>query len=349
MTSVSIDFRHVSDQKVLASVRAAVEHERTATAHLLAALMELDTRRLYLQEGCSSLFTSCTQVLHLSEHAAYNRIETARAARRFPLILDLVESGAVSLTAVRLLAPQLTEENHRDLLGRARHRSKRDIEILLAALRPQPDVPSTIRKLPTAAALQPLDDAAPNPSVAGGLDDGQGDFDAADAHRPPAAPAEMKPMSPERYRVQFTVNRETYDTLRRAQDLLRHAVPNGDVAVIFERALELLIVRLERTKFGSTKHPKVFRNESPASRHVPAAIKRAVWERDSGRCAFKGTLGRCTETGFLEYHHLVPFAAGGLTCVENLELRCRAHNRHEAEQWFGERQPSKHDAPAAPP
>ena len=282
MTSVTIDFRHVSDQKVLASVRAAVEHERTATAHLLAALMELDTRRLYLQEGCSSLFTYCTQVLHLSEHAAYNRIETARAARRFPLILDLVESGAVSLTAVRLLAPQLTEENHRDLLGRARHRSKRDIEILLAALRPQPDVPSTIRKLPTAAALQPLDDAAPNPSVAGGLDDGQGDFDAADAHRPPAAPAEIKPMAPERYRVQFTVNRETYDTLRRAQDLLRHAVPNGDVAVIFERALELLIVRLERTKFGRYETSEGVSERIPGlttcpSRHQTGGVGTRQW------------------------------------------------------------------------
>ncbi len=348
MTSISIDFRHVSDQKVLASVRAAVEHERVATAHLIAALMELDTRRLYLQEGCSSLFTYCTQVLHLSEHAAYNRIETARAARRFPLILDLVESGAVSLTAVRLLAPQLTEENHRDLLGRARHRSKRDIEILLAALRPQPDVPSTIRKLPTGTALQPLDDPFAESRGAGAPDDSPRGFDAVDAQGAQPAPAELKPLAPERYRVQFTVNRETYDTLRRAQDLLRHAVPSGDVAVIFERALELLIVRLERTKFGNTKHPRVFRDSSPESRHIPAAIKRTVWERDSGQCAFKGARGRCTETGFLEYHHLVPFASGGPTCADNLELRCRAHNQYEADKWFGERPSATHDR-ASPP
>jgi hypothetical protein len=93
----------------------------------------------YLGEGCSSLFTYCTQVLHLSEHAAYNRIETARAARRFPMILELVESAAVTLTTVRLLAPNLTEANHRDVLERARHKTKRDVELIVATLNPQPD------------------------------------------------------------------------------------------------------------------------------------------------------------------------------------------------------------------
>jgi 5-methylcytosine-specific restriction endonuclease McrA len=69
---------------------------------------------------------------------------------------------------------------------------------------------------------------------------------------------------------------------------------------------------------------------------VPAAVKRAVWSRDEGRCAFVGAHGRCSETGFLEYHHVVPFAGGGATDPTNLELRCRAHNAYEAAVWFGE-------------
>jgi len=64
-------------------------------------------------------------------------------------------------------------------------------------------------------------------------------------------------------------------------------------------------------------------------------VKRAVWERDQGRCAFVGAAGRCTEWGFLEYHHLVPHAGGGATTAGNLELRCRAHNAYEAARWFG--------------
>jgi len=72
------------------------------------------------------------------------------------------------------------------------------------------------------------------------------------------------------------------------------------------------------------------------SRHIPAEVRRTVWARDSGRCRFEGPHGRCRETGFLEFHHVVPYAAGGATTADNLELRCAAHNRHEAEQYFGQ-------------
>lgn len=97
---------HLNDRELLAEVKRLTECERTATTQLIAALAELDGRTLYLGEGCSSLFTYCTQVLHLSEHAAYGRIEAARAARRFPLILALLARGDITLTAVGLLATE---------------------------------------------------------------------------------------------------------------------------------------------------------------------------------------------------------------------------------------------------
>jgi hypothetical protein len=156
----------------------------------------------------------------------------------------------------------------------------------------------------------------------------------------------VKPVAPERYKIQFTVSRETYEQLRRAQDLLRHAVPNGDPAVVFKRGLALLIAELERTRTGRTAHPRAAREANTASRHIPSAVKRTVWERDHGRCAFNGRHGRCTETGFLEYHHVVPFASGGETAASNLELRCRAHKQHEAEQWFGTMPLVRASAPA---
>ena len=98
---------------------------------------------------CSSLFTYCTQVPHLSEHAAYGRIEAARAARQFPIILDLLADGSVTLTAVCLVKPHLTAENHREQLEAARHKSKRDVEHLIARVHPQPPVPSAVRRLPS--------------------------------------------------------------------------------------------------------------------------------------------------------------------------------------------------------
>jgi hypothetical protein len=337
MTNAFVSLCELSDHDLLECARDAVGRERFATAQLVALLMELDARRLYLGEGLSSLFTYCTQALHYSEHAAYNRIETARAARRFPMILGLIESGDVTLTAVRLLAPHLTDDNHRDVLERALHKSKREIELLIATLHPRPDALSIVRKLPTPAAttLPP-----PTPQTHATPDVSTSVAPAAPA-RPTLRPAEIKPLAPERYKIQFTVNRETYEQLRRVQDLLRHRVPNGDPAIIFERGLRLLLADLERTRMGKVARPRAARVTKKDSRHIPAAIKRTVWERDNGRCAFKGLHGRCHETSCLEYHHVVPFADGGETSPSNLELRCRAHNQYEATLWFGGPQPPR--------
>src|SRR5262245_56686274 len=122
MTTISA--KKMSDSELLDAVARAVRDERRTTAGLLALLGEVDSRRLYLGEGCSSLFTYCTTVLHLSEHAAYHRIEGARAARQFPLTLEMVSDGELTLTSVALLRPHLTSENHRAVLEAARHKSK---------------------------------------------------------------------------------------------------------------------------------------------------------------------------------------------------------------------------------
>jgi hypothetical protein len=144
----------------------------------------------------------------------------------------------------------------------------------------------------------------------------------------------VKPLAPELYKVQFTVSRDTHIKLRRVQDLLRHQLPNGDPAAIFDRALTLMLDELERKKLGATSMPRPTKAAAARSRHVPAAVRRAVWSRDEGRCAFIGAQGRCRETGLLELHHVVPYATGGETTVRNIELRCRAHNQYEATLVF---------------
>jgi hypothetical protein len=138
----------LTDDQLLLEVKRLVACERTATAALLRSLIEVDARRLYLREGCSSLFTYCTQVLHLAEGAAYNRIEAARAARRFPIVLDAIAEGSISLTTARLLAPHLTADNQSELLDRARHKSKRDVELLIAAIHPKPAVATCMHRAP---------------------------------------------------------------------------------------------------------------------------------------------------------------------------------------------------------
>jgi 5-methylcytosine-specific restriction endonuclease McrA len=350
----------LSDEALVSKVAHLAQEERQATALLAAAIAEFDARRLYLPAGCSSMFTYCTQVLHLSEHAAYNRIEAARAARRYPEILKRLAAGELTLTAVRLLAPCLTPSNHETVLQSARHKSKRDVEHLVAALRPQADAPTSVRKLPAGPQANAVPVTMTLP-VAGGE---RGGDTVEILRRPvtaeqpvvtpaPAPRAVMVPIAPERYKVQFTVTRETYDKLRRAQDLLRHVVPSGDVATIVDRAVTLLVAELEKRKAAAVTHPRRASSRperaasrrsaaqprgggSAPSRHVPAAVRREVWTRDEGRCAYLGKAGRCAERGFLEFHHLVPRADGGDATARNLELRCRRHNRFEAERWSRE-------------
>jgi 5-methylcytosine-specific restriction endonuclease McrA len=247
--------------------------------------------------------------------------------------------GAVTLTAVRLLAPHLTTDNCDALLEAARHKSKREVLELVACLVPQPDVASSVRRLPSprppevTSVEQPLGSSVPTakPAVLPVIEKSQSIV----SIPPPPPRATVAPLAPERYLIKVTVSGETHAKLRRAQDLLRHTLPTGDPAAIVDRALTVLVEQLERTRLAQSHRPRSTATSAANTRHVPANVRRLVWERDAGRCAFVGTQGRCLETGFLEIHHLVPYAAGGATSVDNLALRCRSHNAHEAVQYFG--------------
>jgi hypothetical protein len=551
----------LSDKEVVSEVKRLARVEAKSTADLVAMLAVFDKRKLYLAEGCSSIHAYCTRVLKLSEHAAYNRIEAARAVNRFPVILRRLVESEVSLTAITLLSAHLTPDNHVTVLEQARHKSKSEILKIAARLSPKPDVPATVRKLPaprsivgealesannadtketatgvtadpavgfgarhTASDLAGWPDlmapvgasgkataadtargaardasaqmatgatptnvanggAGPIATVAAGPDALPDDRsvlvrDSAVTPEAPsipgiassleqtaevsteavlhatvarhgnraAAPAVLLdpsrhrpvvvPLAPERYKVQMTIGTETLSKLRRAQDLLRHQVPDGDLSVVFDRALTLLVTELERRKCATVSRPRergkavgsskagkagavveahgssgadgasrfsecaagsrpvgepktncsladkpsgsttTGRNErqpeertdaksseaalgSPKqpvlvtraeggkpevrergsarrpSRHIPSSVKRDVWLRDKGRCAFVGNEGRCEQTARLEYHHVVPWAVGGEATIDSVYLLCAGHNRHEATQFFG--------------
>ena len=138
----------LTNEELMEQVKTLAARERQATTQLIASLAELDARGLYLGEGFSSLFTYCTQCLHLSEHAAYSRIAAARAARKLPAVLERLADGSITLTTIVLVAPHLTSENHQEVLDAAKHRSRREVERQVAALRPLPPVATIVRKLP---------------------------------------------------------------------------------------------------------------------------------------------------------------------------------------------------------
>jgi hypothetical protein len=332
----------LSDAKLTAEVARLARGERAAMVSLIIHLAAFDKRRLYLAAAYPSLFAYCRGVLKLSEHEAYHRIVAARAGRAFPVVFELLDTARVTLTTVRLLAPHLTAENHRELLSAACGKSKLEVKELVAARFPKPDVRPSCRPIPrTAAPMVPTADLNPTSAGAPLTAPGQASVLEGTVTRraslavpdPPAHP--VTPLSVGRYEIRFTASAATRDKLRMAQDLLRHAVPSGDPAEVFDRALSALLEDLLRKKFAATDHPKAQNPRSENTRHVPAAVKRAVWMRDAGRCAFEGKGRRCEERAFLEFHHVKPFAAGGEATTENMALRCRAHNAHEAELFYG--------------
>lgn len=324
-TVMTIELTSLTDEALMAETKRVAELERRSTAELLSLLIEVERRRLHLALGYSSLFAFCTRALMLSEQAAYSRITAARLARRYPEILRDLRNGALTLSSVGILAPHLTDENVAPILDAARQKSTRDVERLIATVHPQPDIPTTMRALPSARSV-PADAA----TLANGPLLGDQSAPAASVRLTNEVHQVVAPIAPRRYLLRVTIDADTHEKLQRARALLRHVVPDGDLGAIVDRAVTLLLREAERTKWASTARPRATRSASTRSRHVPASIKREVWARDAGRCAFVGSDGRCDETGFLEFHHVLPFSSGGRTGVENLQLRCRAHNQHEA-------------------
>lgn len=349
----------LTNEALTATLGRLAAGEREATAALIAHLAEFDARRLYEPAGFSSMFKYCRTVLKLSEDAAYNRIEAARAARRCPAVLNLVASGALSVTTARMLARHLTAENQWELLAAAAGKGKDEVEELLADRMPRPDVTPSVRRVPDERALrhhEPLGSITtpPIPEAAGPAlipapspvapSEGPVSFPALQPGSPSNASGAgaVRPLGAARYEMRFTATAEMREKLRRAQELLGHAVPNGDLSHVFERALDALIGVLERKKLAAASRPRPVAQGvakvAPValSRHIPAVVKRAVVARDQGRCAFVSEDGRrCDERRRLEFHHVVPFAVNGRATVANIRLRCRAHNGHEVDRFFG--------------
>ncbi len=352
MALTALSLRGLPDHALLAALRALASRDADLEADLLVHLGEVDARELYLGQSYPSLFAYCTEALHFSESIAYHRIAAARAARVFPRVLEAVRSGELHLSAVRLLAPHLTRENQGELLERARHKSKRAIEEMLADRAPKPDVPALVRRLPEPVASGvSVPPPGPQPaSVFGATVRG-----ASSSARPtaPPSPAHPQPLGAGRYEVRFTAGPDTHAKLVEARALLRHQIPDGDLDKLFGRALDALLREARRTKFAETERP---RRTSPAptdsngsaTRHIPAPIKRAVAERDHGRCSFVAPGGRrCDSRESLEFHHVQPFARSRRHRAEEITLRCRAHNRLAAIQDFGAHHMArfrKHDA-----
>src|SRR5579859_636862 len=323
----------LSDVQLLENLKSLVGQGRVVLARLLAHLVEVEERRLHLEAACPSMFKFCVERLGMSEDEACRRIQAARLARHFPDLLVRIERGELTLSTVGLLHDALTDSSYEELVGAAAGKTKAEVQALLAQRSPRPDVPPTVSPIAVQAPIASLGvvtgpaPAAAVPAVACGR--------------------QLEPLSATRHKVQFTASDELRKKLERAKDLMRHANADGDLAVVVERAVDLLLAKLDKQRLGKTSRPRAPRPQTPG-RHegtshrndaiasVPRATRRAVFERDGERCTFTDADGcRCSCTTWLELDHVNPRACGGTSELENLRVRCRAHNLLYAERTFG--------------
>jgi len=339
---------HLSDSVLLRNTVALNSDDQLTNARLLAHLAEVDARKLYLPEGYPSMYSWCVGALRMTEDVALLRIRVARTARQYPSIYGLLADGRLGLTSVLRLAPHLSPAKAGELIHAAAGKSKAELEALLAERFPRTELLPMVHGL-SGCAPAAADSLVPEPVGGGSLGLLAAPVPSAELVPEPVAAhspdrnatriprSRVAPIAAQRYALQVTIGQGAHEKLGYAQALLGHALPSGDLGAVIERALDALIVQLEKRKFGATSKPhRQTRRASSNPRHIPAAIKRAVWERDGGRCTFKSESGhRCEARDRIEFDHVEAVARGGVASVEGIRLRCRAHNQYEAECAFG--------------
>ncbi len=308
----------LGNEELLLGLSGLVKRGNELLADLLAHLAELDERRLYLEHGFPSLFAYCTVSLGMCESSAGRRILAARVCRKLQGAFARVACGELNLSALCAMSPHLTSENAEELAALCSRRSRRDVEKLLATRFPRADVRDSVRKI--------------------------------------------EALSAGRFGVHFTADSAFLELLERARALASHRLPAGGMAEVLKLGLKAFIHEAEKQRFAVGRKPRrkvgarhgvsagqtapeshppggrAVAGASKRTRHVPAAVARAVYGRDEGQCSFVSADGRrCACRVFLELDHITPWAAGGASSVANLRLRCRAHNQEHARRYFGAR------------
>jgi hypothetical protein len=219
----------LSDAELVARLPLLVQAERHAMADVIEHLVEVERRRLYLAHATSSLYRYCIARLGYAQDAALKRHRVARLALRLRQVLGELRAGTIHLTGLFLLSTHLTEDNACALIAEARGKSRRQLEELIANWFPRPDVAPSLTLLAT-----PDDTTCSGASGAGIAEER----------------ARLEPQSPGRVRVEFTARAELYEKLQQARQLLSHALPSGDLGELFERAIDALLEKETRQRFG---------------------------------------------------------------------------------------------------
>lgn len=335
-----------SSQMLLAQTKKLVGDERDTLAQFLAHLAEIDARKIYVDEGFSSLFSFLTRGLKMSEGCAVKRVRVARLGRQHSHVLAMIGSGDVHLSAASMLFEHRDHHDFATLLSGCIHKSSREVEEFLAKTfaRPGP-IRESIRLIaaPKSKCVVEVENVPVIDQSAATSPVGSELFSETS---PSPGPGQMEPEDDLAARIAVTITKVDLERLNR----LKQLSPGDNMARIFGDAIAALLeqrdpdVRFKKKEKTAAKtsptvtmpkSPKTPLNAKKATRYIPKNVRREVYNRDGGCCTFAAVNGqRCTERGRLEFDHIVPFALAGANNADNLRLRCKAHNLHHAQSVF---------------
>jgi hypothetical protein len=303
----------LSDSDLSRRLRELCGEERHLQVEFLLHLDVFDRRRGWAEAGYGSLWAYCLEVLHLRESSAGRRIAVMKLLRRFPALEAPLRDGRLSLSTVDELGAVLTDANFAELVERAAFRSIAETRRLVASIQPQPAPADGVRRL--------------------------------------ASRSELRPVTGDTFSLRVTLDAETNAELERLVSLLSHTT-NGDLAAVVKEAIRCAVERHGKRKGAVVPERKRAARpefESLDPRGIPMDVRRVVWDRDGGCCAWTSADGkRCGSTWKLEFGHVTPVALGGRATVEGVRLECRAHNVHEAIRVFGARHMAPYLGESAP-
>jgi 5-methylcytosine-specific restriction endonuclease McrA len=311
----------------------ACEHE--ATVSLISALLECDRSQAHVTLGYNSMWEFLVQHLNYSNAAASRRYKALKCAQRFPQVLEMLRKHETNLSALAAAEVTLARAaNPQELLGEIKGKSQPQVAKLLARHNPQPKKRETVRHIAVKPKPRPAPDIFAATSAAE-VRTSEVDVSAPESvasNSVPELPAPTSaPLAEDRVQLSFSVTSETYARFEQAKAILSRKLPKGlTLEAAFEELLEFYLKhkRPESAKRNSEAKKPTTRS-SATTRHIPAAIRREVFARDSNRCTYAGPTGKaCNSTHDLEVDHIQPWAMGGDHEVENLRLLCAKHNRH---------------------
>ena len=340
--------KYLSDTTLLRRLQRACEREHKCTIEVVELLVEFDRRDLYLELGYGSLFDFCTKQLKYSASAAVRRIQVARCAARNSEVLPMLCSHEASLTTIHIVASILTPDNKHDVLERIKHRTQREVEAIASQYRPP--IVFRDRVQPVRVAVPP----AHRPDGSGARACEKSNYNRSGGRLFATSSSEPAGRTEDKLLIRFLANPAFIKKYEAVRALLSQRLEKASFERVFEAVLDEFLerhspehrharrrVRASRAKAvemkaAATRNPPAPPLRAP-HRHIPAAVRDAVFMRSNGACAYVGKDGRqCKSTHALQIDHIIPVARGGTTAPSNLRLLCAKHNRLAAVNVMGD-------------